>query len=132
MLYFVIIVLSCALSITCLYQKTIYTNTEKVENRDSKEQENEMHESIFMIEGTITNITFADLSKTNRVQRHAITLHLKTTDLSYQILKFTRYPALESDKQLRVGQHVSITARKVINEFGEYSEYLEIIHIEPL
>ena len=46
MLYFVIIVLSCALSITCLYQKTIYTNTEKVENRDSKEQENEMLENI--------------------------------------------------------------------------------------
>ena len=132
MLYFVIIVLSCALSITCLYQKTIYTNTEKVENRDSKEQENEIHESIFMIEGTITEIIFGNISKTSRVEKLVMYLYLRTADSSNIDLKFRKRPALESDKQLRVGQHVSITARKVINEFGEYSEYLEIIHIEPL
>lgn len=132
MLYFVIIVLNIALNTTYLCQKNIYSNTERVENMNNKEQENEIIESIFTTEGTITNITFADLSKTNRVQRYAITIHLKATDSSYEELKFTRYPAFESDKQLRIGQRVSITARKVKNEFDEFSEYLEIVNIEPL
>ena len=101
-------------------------------NKEQENEKNEIIESIFTTEGTITNITFADLSKTSRVQRYAITIHLKATDSSYEELKFTRYPAFESDKQLRVGQRVSITARKVINEFDEFSEYSEIVNIEPL
>lgn len=132
MLYFVIIVLSCALSITCLYQKTIYTNTEKVENRDSKEQENEMHESIFMIEGTITEIIFGDISKTSRVEKLVMYLYLRTADSSNIDLKFRKRPVFESDKQLSVGQRVSITARRVKIGVDEFSEYSEIVHIEPL
>ena len=42
-------------------------------------------------------------------------------------LKFEKKPAFESDKQLQIGQRVAITAIK-----DEFSEYSDIIHIEPL
>ena len=70
--------------------------------------------------------------KKNKLTIIKVYLYLRTTDLPPKDLKFRRNPAWKSDKQLRVGQRVSITAEKVKDEFGDYSEYLRIIHIEPL
>ena len=98
----------------------------------NSDQENNIHNPLLTVEGVITKVTFGNLSKTNRVKRLVMHLYLKTPSSPDDNLKLRRYPALETDQQLHVGQHVSIIARKVKNEFNEFSEYLEIIHIEPL
>ena len=90
-------------------------------------KENDMSETFRIIEGTISELLFADLSKTSRVKKMAMDLYLKTSDFPDEELKFRRYPAFESDMQLRVGQRVVITAIK-----NDKFEYLEIVHIEPL
>jgi uncharacterized protein YabE (DUF348 family) len=91
------------------------------------DQEGVMQESLFTVEGTITNVTLIDTSKTIRVNRLKMHMYLKTVDSSQEDLLFYKRPVLKSDKQLRVGQRVSITARKNV-----ISESLEIIQIEPL
>ena len=98
---------------------------------DNSEQEAVMHESSVTLEGTITKVTFGDLSKTNRVEKLVMYLYITTEEL-HEVLKFRKYPASESDKLFRVGQRVSVTAIKVKNEFDEFSEYSEIVRIEPL
>ena len=84
-------------------------------------------ESSYTVEGTIIEVTFADLSKTSRVQRLVMHLYLKTSDSPHEELKFTKRPVVESDKQLQIGQRVAITAIKDV-----FSEYSDIIHIKPL
>ena len=98
--------------------------------------QDESSDTVYTVEGTITDIRFGNLSKTSRVERLSMSLYLKTSDSPHAELKFRRYPAPKSDKQLRVGQRVSITATK--NKFlediihNELSEYADIIHIRPL
>lgn len=89
-------------------------------------------EPTYTVEGTITEIIFGNISKTSRVEKLMMYLDLEMADSNHDVLKFRKYPVFKSDKQLSVGQRVSITARKLKKEFGEYSEYLEIVSIEPL
>ena len=96
------------------------TDTEKV-------MQDESSDTVYTVEGTITEVFFANLSKTIRIERLAMYLSLTIPDSPNEELKFDRYPASKADKQLRVGQRVSITARK-----NEFSEYADIIHIRPL
>ena len=110
-------------------------NIDKEKIMQHTDTENIVNESLYTVEGTITKITFADTSKTSRVKRLVMRLHLRTSEPPYKDLKFTKRPVLESDKLLHVGQRVSITARK--NEISDYPdkkrlEHLQIIHIEPL
>ena len=90
----------------------------------------------YTVEGTITKVAFADLSKTNRVKNLSMSLHIKTSDSPPKTLKFTKRPVFEADKRLRVGQRVSIIARE--NELdendihNELSKYSHILHVEPL
>ena len=88
--------------------------------------------SAYTVEGTITKVTFADLSKSSRVENLAMSLYLKTSDLPPKNLQFRRYHASPSNKQLRVGQRVSIIARK--HECLEkcVDEYADILYLEPL
>ena len=81
----------------------------------------------YTVDGTITKVAFGDTSKTNRVKHLKMSLHIKTSDSPPKNLQFRRYPAPQSDKQLRVGQRVSIIARK-----NEISGYSNILHVEPL
>ena len=89
-------------------------------------------ESAYIVEGTITKVTVGDLSKTSRVEHLVTHLDLKTSDSPPKNLQFRRYPAPQSDKQLRVGQRVSIIARK--HECLEkcVGEYADILYLEPL
>ena len=88
--------------------------------------------SSYTVEGTITEILVYDLSKTSRVEKLGTELYLKTSDSPPKNLQFSRYPAPQSDKQLRVGQRVSIIARK--HECLEkcVDEYADILYLEPL
>ena len=110
-------------------------NIDKEKIMQHTDTENIVNESLYTVEGTITAITFTDLSKTSRVKRLEMHLHLKTLNSSHEELKFRRYPALESDQQLKVGQRITLTAMK--DEFSdfiedEFSDYSEIVNIEPL
>ena len=103
------------------------TNTKNV-------MQDESSDTVYTVEGTIIEVSFANLSKTIRIERLAMYLSLTIPDSPNEELKFRRYPlkfrrypASKADKQLRVGQRVSITARK-----NEFSEYADIIHIRPL
>ena len=121
--YFILLILLGMPMITPLAHGIIQndnTDTEKV-------MQNESSDTVYTVEGTITELSFANLSKTSRVQRLAMYLSLTTPDSPNEELKFDRYPASKADKQLRVGQRVSITARE-----NEFSEYADIIHIRPL
>ena len=96
--------------------------------------QDESSDTVYTVEGTITEVFFANLSKTIRIERLAMYLSLTIPDSPNEELKFRRYPlkfrrypASKADKQLRVGQRVSITARE-----NEFSEYADIIHIRPL
>ena len=89
--------------------------------------QNESSDTVYTVEGTITKLTFGNLSKTNRVQRLAMFLYLTTSDSPHEELIFRNYPASKADKQLQIGQRVSITARK-----DELAKYSHILHIEPL
>ena len=105
------------------------------DNTDTKNvMQDESSDTVYTVEGTITDIRFGNLSKTSRVERLAMNLYLKIPDSPHEELKFRRYPlkfrrypASKADKQLRVGQRVSITARE-----NEFSEYADILHIKPL
>ena len=81
----------------------------------------------YTVDGTIIKVTFGDTSKTNRVKHLKMSLHIKTSDSPPKTLKFTKRPVFEADKRLRVGQRVSIIARK-----NEISGYSNILHVEPL
>ena len=96
------------------------TNTKNV-------MQDESSDTVYTVEGTIIEVSFANLSKTIRVERLAMYLFLTTPDSPHEELKFRRYPASKADKQLRVGQRVSITARK-----NKFSEFADIRHIKPL
>ena len=87
---------------------------------------NAMGESIFTTTGTITKFTKGNYSKTSRVDRFVVHLHLKTQDTNEE-LKFVSKPASKAETQLQQGQRISITAKK-----NESSEYSDIIYIEPL
>ena len=89
--------------------------------------QDEPSDTVYTVEGTITEIFFANLSKTSRVQRLVMYLSLTTPDSPNEELKFTKRSVIESDKQLRVGQRVSLTATKDV-----FSEYSHILHIRPL
>lgn len=133
MSYIIIALLSCITIITPIFYR-LHISHEVAQESDmvNSDQENNIHNPLLTVEGVITKVTFGNLSKTNRVKRLVMHLYLKTPSSPDDNLKLRRYPALETDQQLHVGQHVSIIARKVKNEFNEFSEYLEIIHIEPL
>ena len=136
MRYFILLLLFCLPMLIYFYHKNIQKpNIDKENIMRSIDKENIVNESLYTVEGTITKITFADTSKTSRVKRLAMHLHLKTLNSSHEELKFRRYPALESDQQLRVGQSISLTAMK--DDFpdfieDEFSDYSEIVNIEPL
>ena len=93
-------------------------------------RENVMDDSLYIVTGTITKITFTDTSKTSRVQRLKMTLDLKTPDSPNEELRFYKPSVFASDMQLSVGQVISIVALK--NKDG----YPHIVHIaspnEPL
>ena len=127
--YFILLILLGMPMITPLVHGIIQNNNTGMENiMYDNDTENVMQdESSYTVEGTITKVTFTNLSKTIRVQRLAMRLYLTTPDSPHEELKFTKRPVAESDKKLRVGQRVSITARE-----NEYSEYAHILHIEPL
>ena len=86
--------------------------------------ENVMHESIFTVTGTITKVTIVNLSKTIFAKKLVMYLYLKTQN-SNEELKFIRKPAWESDKQLKVGQHISVAAKK-----NDASDYSDIVYID--
>ena len=136
MRYFILLLLFCLPMLIYFYHKNIQKpNIDKENIMRSIDKENIVNESLYTVEGTITKITFADTSKTSRVKRLVMRLHLRTSEPPYKDLKFTKRPVLESDKLLHVGQRVSITARK--NEISDYPdkerlEHLQIIHIELL
>ena len=73
---------------------------------------NYMKETFYMVKGTITKVNFIDLSKTSKVQHFHMDLYLKTTDSPHKDLHFYKYPVDKFDKQLSVGQAVSIVAQK--------------------
>ena len=127
MLYFVVTIL-IGVSIITPFCRDVVSNCNALnENINNTVLEDVMQESVFKVEGTITRVTFMDTSKTIRVKRLKMHLYLNTSDSPHEDIAFFKRPVLESDKQLRVGQRVSITARKNV-----ISESLEIIHIEPL
>lgn len=130
MYYFILMILLGISIITPLGYKT--TQKYSIHKKgDIKElninQEDNMQDSFFKVEGTIKKVTFFDTSKTSRVKSLVMDLYLTTSDSLHEDIVFFKRPVLESDKQLRVGQRVSITARKTI-----ISESLEIVNIEPL
>ena len=127
--YFILLILLGMPMITPLVHGIIQNNNTGMENimYDNDTKNVMQDESSYTVEGTITKVTFTNLSKTIRVQRLAMRLYLTTPDSPHEELKFTKRPVAESDKKLRVGQRVSITARE-----NEYSEYAHILHIEPL
>ena len=93
-------------------------------DNDDNDKENIMQdESSYTVEGTITKVTFANISKTSRVKRFTMHLYLTTPDSPNEDLKFEKKPAFESDKQLQIGQRVAITAIK-----DEFSENILIVH----
>ena len=134
--YFILFILFCIPIMILFYNKITKDNNTDTENiMQPIDKESIVNESLYTVEGTITAITFTDLSKTSRVKRLAMHLHLKTLNSPHKELKFRRYPALESDQQLKVGQRITLTAMK--DEFSdfiedEFSDYSEIVNIEPL
>ena len=111
MRYFILL-LFCLPMLIYFYHKNI--------QKPNIDKSNIVNESLYTVEGTITKITFTDLSKTSRVKRLAMHLYLQTSDSPDKELKFRRYPALESDQQLRVGQRISLTAIK--DDFPDFIE----------
>ena len=134
--YFILFILFCIPIMILFYNKITKDNNTDTENiMQPIDKESIVNESLYTVEGTITAITFTDLSKTSRIKRLEMYLHLKTLNSSHEELKFRRYPALESDQQLHVGQSISLTAMK--DDFpdfieDEFSDYSEIVNIEPL
>ena len=135
--YIVVILLGAQELFNGIVQKH-NVDREEMEDREKVlyriDAENVMHEAeiyTFTVTGVITHISFIDLSKTSRVQHWYMHLYLKTTESSEE-LEFSRR-ALTSDRQLRVGQRVSITAWKsdIWGDFSDY-KYAQIDHIEPL
>ncbi len=127
MFYFIMVLLFGIADVIPFYHGMIHNDNKEVSGVNRNDQESVMQESYFTVDGTITNVSFIDTSKTSRVKRLKMHVYLKTADSSQEDLLFYKRPVLESDKQLRVGQRVSITARKNV-----ISESLEIIQIEPL
>ena len=127
--YFILLILLGMPMITPLAHGIIQNdNTDKENVMYDNDKENVMQdESSYTVEGTITKVTFANISKTSRVKRFTMHLYLTTPDSPNEDLKFEKKPAFESDKQLQIGQRVAITAIKDV-----FSEYSDIIHIEPL
>ena len=147
--YFILIVLFGISTITPLYHVVIQNDhTSKENTTNKKDVMNDtdkkiimnnnrkewalQQESAYTVEGTITEILFADLSKTSRVESLVMELYLKTSDSPPKNLQFRRYHASPSNKQLRVGQRISIIARK--DECLEecVDEYADILYLEPL
>lgn len=127
--YFILMILFAIPMITPLYHKTIQNNNSDHKNTiyNSDHKNTIQDESLYTVEGTITKIIFDDLSKMSHVEILVIFLYLKTSDSPHKDLIFRKNHAPESYKQLRIGQRVSITARK-----NESLEYSNIVHLEPL